>query len=166
MLKDMTVVNSKQRSHSPGTLRNTHSTRNQLVRALDPQKVDISADKSPGKRDLAAGNGGRQLSVGDKVEKQTEKPRHTFLDNMEAIAFDVEAWFEEETSYSRRVAETTVDIARAFGIPEDEIERWAASRLARLIRDTEKLGEIKSRLERLQGSFIGQADNKDAHEER
>jgi len=85
---------------------------------------------------------------------------------MEAIAFDVEAWFEEETSYSRRVAETTVDIARAFGIPEDEIERWAASRLARLIRDTEKLGEIKSRLERLQGSFIGQADNKDAHEER
>jgi len=94
------------------------------------------------------------------VEEQTKKTQRTFLDSMDAIAYGVQAWFEENTGYSRRVSETTVDIARALGIPEAEIKRWAASRLARLIRDTEKLREIKSRLERLQGSFVEQTDNK------
>ena len=92
-----------------------------------------------------------------KVEGQIEKGRHTFLDNMDAIACGVEARFEENTGYTRRVTETTVEIARKLGIPEDEIERWAASRLARLMRDTGKLNVIKSHLERLQESFLDRA---------
>jgi len=90
------------------------------------------------------------------MSTQGIKSRHTFLNNMNAIAYGVEAWFEENTGYSRRVTETTVDIARALGVPEDEIERWAASRL---ICDTEKFNIIKSLLERLQGSSLAELVN-------
>jgi len=94
------------------------------------------------------------------VEEQTNKTRRTFLDDMDALAYGVQARFEENTGHSRRVTEATVDIAQELGIPEAEIKRWAASRLARLIRDTENLNVIKSRLERLQESLLNQADNK------
>lgn len=117
-------------------------TKSQSTRTLVVPRADISVDKSPGKRDLI-------LKNGDKVEKQTEKTRYTFLDKMEAIAYGVQARFEENTGHSRRVTEATVDTARELGIPETEIKRWVASRLARLIHDTEKFREIKSRLERL-----------------
>jgi len=139
----------------------TTQTKSKSIRTPDPQRVHISVDKSPGKRGLPLGDGDFQLSVGDKVEKQTEKTQHIFLDKMEAIAFGVQGWFEENTGYSRRVHETTVDIARQLGIPEDEIERWAAARLTRLTRDTEKLNVIKDLLQRLQESYLdGQADSK------
>jgi len=154
MLDSMTVVTPKHRSHLPGTLRNTHRTRSQLVRTLDPQRVDVSEDKSPGERDLAPESADCQLSTKEKVDEEAKKTRRTFLDNMDAIAFSVQAWFEDNTAYSRRVHETTVDIARALGMPEDEVEKWAASRLARLVRDTEKLNAIKSLLQRLQESAL------------
>jgi len=109
---------------------------------------------------VALENGDCQLSVGDKVEKQTKKPRHTFLDKMEAIAYGVQSRFEESSGFSRRVTEATVDIARELGIPDDEIKTWADSRLTRLIRNTEKLSVLKSRLDRLQGNLVDdRADN-------
>ena len=136
-------------------------TKGQPRQTFDLRRVDIRVDKSPGKRDLAPENGDCQLSTKEKVDEEAKKTRRTFLDNMEAIAFGVQGWYEENTGYSRRVTETTVDVARAFGIPEDEIEKWAASRLTRLIRDTEKLNAIKSLLQRLQESALAnQADNK------
>jgi len=95
---------------------------------------------------LALENGDCQPSIEDTVEKQTKKTRRTFFDDMDSIAYGVEAWFEENTGYSRRVTETTVVIAQKLGVPENEIERWAAFRL---IRDTEKVRAIESLLERL-----------------
>jgi len=120
----------------------------------------MRVDRTRGKGNLVLGNRDCQSSIEDKVEKQTEKTGHTFLDKMEAIAFGVQLRFEENSGFSRGVTGTTVDAARELGIPEDEIKRWVSSRLARLIRDTEKLKEIKSRLERLQGNSQDQADNK------
>lgn len=87
-----------------------------------------------------------------RVNEEAKKPRHAFLDNMEAIACGVEAWFEENTGYSRRVTETTVAVARALGMPEGEIEKWAYSRS---IHVAEKGRVVKSLLDRLQGSFGG-----------
>jgi len=124
-------------------------TKNQSTRALVLPRVDISEDKSPGKRDLAPENGDRQFSTKEKVGKEAKKTRRIFIDKMDAIAYGVQGWFEENTGFSRRVTEATVDTARELGIPETEIKRWVASRLARLIHDTEKFREIKSRLERL-----------------
>lgn len=69
---------------------------------------------------------------------------------MDAIACGVEAWLEENTDYLRRVIETTIDIARALGVPEGEIKRWASSRP---ISDTEKGRVVKSLLEKLQRNY-------------
>ena len=135
----------------------TLRTKSQSTKTLVLPRVDTSADKSPGKRNLAPKNGDCQLSTKEKVDEEAKKTRRTFLDNMDAIACGVEAWFEENTGYSRRVQETTVDIARALGIPEVKIKRWASSQLS---RDTEKGKVVKSLLQRLQGSFVEQADNK------
>ena len=50
------------------------------------------------------------------------------LDKMEAIAYGVQARFEENTGYSKRVTDATINVARALGVPEPEIEKWATAR--------------------------------------
>ena len=116
------------------------------VKTFDSATVDINTDDISGKRHLALGKGDCPPSIAHKGGEQTKKDRRTFLDDMDSIAYGVEVWFEENTDYSRRVTDTTVDIARALGIPEDEIKRWAAYRAR---RDTLKLWAIKSILGRL-----------------
>ncbi len=90
-----------------------------------------------------------------RVEKQTRRDQHTSFDKMEAIAYGVQAQFEESTGYSKRVTDATINVARALGVPEIEIERWAAHRSTRLARDSERLREIKSLLEKLYGNSLG-----------
>ena len=119
----------------------------------------MTVDRAQSKESHVLESGHCHPSLRDKVEKRTEKTRHTFLDKMDVIAYGVQLWLEENACYSRRVAETTIDIAQELGIPEAEIERWVSSRLTRLIRDTEKLSAIKTRLQRIQESFLDQADN-------
>ena len=87
-----------------------------------------------------------------RAEKQTGRTQRTSLNKMEAIACGVQARFEESTGYSRVVTEATVNVARALGMPEVEIERWVAHRSTRLAPDTERLSGIKSLLERLYGN--------------
>ena len=139
----------------------TLRTKSRSIKTSVLPRVDISVDKSQGKRDLAPENEDCQLSTKEKVDEEAKKTRRTFLDNMDAIAYGVEAQFEENSGHSGRVTEATVDIARELGIPEAEIKEWAASRLTRLIRDTEKLNAIKSLLQRLQeSSLANQADDR------
>ena len=90
-----------------------------------------------------------------QVVKQNERTRHTSPDEMEAIAYGVQARFEENTGYTRRITDATINVARALGVPEAEIKSWAAHRLTRLARDTERLREIKSLLEKLYGNSLG-----------
>jgi len=90
-----------------------------------------------------------------RVEKPAGKTRYSSLDKMEAIAYGVQARFEENTGYAKRVTDATINVARALGVPDDEIERWADHRLTRLARDTERLREIRSLLEKLYGDSLG-----------
>jgi len=89
------------------------------------------------------------------VEKQTGRTQRKSPNKMEAIARGVQARFEESTDYSRRVTDATINVARALGVPDPEIERWAAYRLTRLAHDTKGLREIKSLLEKLYGNSLG-----------
>ena len=84
-----------------------------------------------------------------RVEKPPDRTQHKSLDKMEAIADGVQARFEESTGYSRVITEATINVARALGVSEGEIERWVAHRSTRLAHDTERLREIKSLLQRL-----------------
>jgi len=86
------------------------------------------------------------------VEKQPDKARTKSLNKMDAIAFGVQARFEESTGYSRKVTDETINIARSLGVADTEIEKWATHRLSRLARDTERLKEIKALLSRVYGN--------------
>jgi hypothetical protein len=70
------------------------------------------------------GTGFRQ----DDIGQQNKVTQRTFIDDMNAIAYGVAAWFEENTGYSENVTGMTVEISRKLGVPEEEITRWAARR--------------------------------------
>ena len=89
-----------------------------------------------------------------RIEKKSGRTQRTAQNRMEAIACGVQARFEESTSYSRRVTDTTINVARALGVPDKEIERWAAYRLTQLACDTERLREIKAILQKVYGSSL------------
>jgi hypothetical protein len=62
---------------------------------------------------------------------------------MEAIARGVQARLEERTGYSRRLTRETVEIARALGIADREIERWVSERETRSPENDERILGIK-----------------------
>jgi len=95
---------------------------------FDPHGIDIGVGRSSEKRPPIPGKGDYPSPVKDKVEQKIERTRHNFLDDIDAIAYGVEAWFEENTGYSKSVAEATIEIARKLGVPEYEIRRWTARR--------------------------------------
>ncbi len=88
------------------------------------------------------------------IDKQTGKNRTTVVNKMEAIACGVQARFEESTGYSKKVTDETINVARALGVSDNEIERWATHRLSRIARDTERLREIKTLLNKVYGSKL------------
>jgi hypothetical protein len=90
-----------------------------------------------------------------RVEKQARGTKPTPSDRMEAIACGVQARFEESTGYSKKVTDETVNVARSLGVSDSEIQRWASQRFNRLARETERLREIKSLLERVYGKKAG-----------
>jgi hypothetical protein len=81
--------------------------------------------------------------------KQTEKTQPRTTDRMEAIAWGVQARFEESTGYSKKVTDETINIARSLGLSNAEIERWVNNRQNQLAQDTEKFREIKSLLSKV-----------------
>jgi len=121
------------------------------MKTFDLQSVYLRVGKTTEKRNITPENADCQPSIVEKVGEQSKKPRNTFGDVMDSIACGVEAWFEENTSYSRRVTETTIDIARRLGVPGSEIEKWSTRRLTRC---RERGRAIKSLLERLQASSL------------
>ena len=115
------------------------------MNTFDPCGIDIRVGKTSERRIPIRGKGNYHPTLEDKNEQKIERSRHNFLGDIDAIAYGVEAWFEENTGYSEGVAETTVEIARKLGVPEDEIKRWAARRST---FNTEKVKLIKSLLQR------------------
>jgi hypothetical protein len=74
--------------------------------------------------------------------------QHTPSNIMEAIACGVQARLDERTSFSRIVTDETVNTARALGVADSIIERWASQRLNRLAQETERLRGIRALLDR------------------
>ena len=71
------------------------------------------------------------------------KHTNTADSRMEAIARGVQARLEERTEYSRRLTRETVEIARALGITDREIEKWMNKREARRAENDERILGIK-----------------------
>jgi hypothetical protein len=64
----------------------------------------------------------------DDTRQQNKGTERTFIDDMNAIAYGVTAWFEENAGYSENITGMTVEIARRLGVPEKDIEEWVARR--------------------------------------
>lgn len=110
----------------------------------------MRGDRTQGVGNLVLAKRDGQPVTKAPVDHETRKQPPAFLGNMDAIACGVEAWFEDNTGYSRKITESTVDIARALSVPEGEIKRWESSRSS---RNSEKSGAVKSLLVKLQGDF-------------
>ena len=64
----------------------------------------------------------------DDIGQQNKEAQRTFIDDINAIAYGVAAWFEENAGYSENVTGMTIEIARKLGVPEKEIGKWTARR--------------------------------------
>jgi hypothetical protein len=64
----------------------------------------------------------------DDIGQQNKGTQRTFIDDINAIAYGVAAWFEENAGYSENVTGMTIEIARKLGVPEKDIKKWAARR--------------------------------------
>ena len=90
-----------------------------------------------------------------KIKTEARKTRRNGFDRMEAIAFGVRARFDESTGYLKKINETTINIAKALGVPEKEIDRWIENRQSQQDIESNKLKEIKLLLEKYYGSTLG-----------
>ncbi len=90
-----------------------------------------------------------------QLDRHTVRNRTIDFSRMDAIASGVQARFEESTGYSKKVTDETINVARALGVADREIERWATHRLSRIAQDTERLREIKTLLNRVYDSRLG-----------
>ncbi len=75
------------------------------------------------------------------IEETDRQALSESFNEMNAIARGVEARLDLLTGYSRKVIQTTTNIGRQLGIPEKEIQRWAA---LKSIDDTERDKAIKT----------------------
>jgi DNA-binding response OmpR family regulator len=90
-------------------------------------------------------------SIGLAIEKcSRDRPA---LNEMDAIAFGVDAQVDYFDFHSKLVTEKTIDVAKRIGLHAEEIEKWAVSRSERHQATTKYLDSLVSKLER---SFIAQ----------
>jgi len=82
----------------------------------------------------------------DNLGQQNKGTERTSIDDMNAIACGVTAWFEENAGYSENITGMTVEIARRMGVPERDIKKWLARRSN---LNAVRVRPIKSLLERL-----------------
>jgi hypothetical protein len=82
----------------------------------------------------------------DDIGQQNKGTQRTFIDDINAIAYGVAAWFEENAGYSDNVTGMTIEIARKLGVPEKEINKWVARRST---LNAGRIKPIKTLLQRL-----------------
>ncbi|MHB9053112.1 MAG: HD domain-containing phosphohydrolase [Thermoleophilia bacterium] len=100
-------------------------------------EVLMSVDRALEKRALYLSNRDYRDHLEQKVEKQTDEIRSTFLGALKALAEALEAKDPYTNGHSKRVTEITVTLAREMSFSEEEL---AQIRLAGLVHDIGKIG--------------------------
>ncbi len=85
--------------------------------------------------------------IGD--EKEDKEAMEESFDEMNAIAYGVEVKQDLLTGHPKIVTQKTIDVAQQMGIPEREIQRWAAIRLR---NDARRIAVTKSAVDKLKRS--------------
>lgn len=89
------------------------------------------------KRRLRLENREYQLYLEDKVRKQTEKIRKSFLNSITSLVFALEARDKYTSGHSQRVSKMALGISQGLGMPPDQNRKI---RLAGLLHDIGKIG--------------------------
>ncbi len=85
------------------------------------------------------------------IEEKDEQVLSESFNEMNAIARGIEARFDLLAGRSKIVTQRTIDIGRQLGIPEKEIQRWAA---LRSMHDAERNRVIMPSPNRLKRSLL------------
>lgn len=100
-------------------------------------EVMLSVERALEKKSLLITNRDYQLRLEDKVEKQTEEIRKTFLGAMKALAEALDAKDPYTNGHSMRVTELAMALGREYGLSMSEQDKI---RLAGLVHDIGKIG--------------------------
>lgn len=107
------------------------------IYAINSQKSPVCHHDLPGIVVISAGIEGQLMNSFERFGKgfgqddngqQSKGTRRTYYDDINAIAYGVAAWLEENSGYTDNITGMTIEIARKLGVPEKEIGRWAARR--------------------------------------
>ena len=70
------------------------------------------------------------------TDNKAIKQKRNGFERMDAIAYGVRARFEESTGFIKKITDTTVNVAKALGVPEKEIDNWVEIRLSQTSSET------------------------------
>lgn len=112
-----------------------------IIKPIDLSTIIVSIEKALDRRSLIVENKDYQLHLEEKVKKQTEKIRDTFLNSVESLVYALEAKDNYTSGHSYRVTTMAVAIAKEMGMSKGQIEKI---RLAGLIHDIGKIGVRES----------------------
>ncbi len=108
-----------------------------ITKPFNLDEVVLNVERALEKRKLELENRDYQEHLKQRVEKQANKIRESFLNALTALVYALEAKDKYTSGHSQRVAEISVAIAREMGLSRQDI---AGIRLAGLIHDIGKIG--------------------------
>jgi DNA-binding response OmpR family regulator len=125
-----------------------------IVKPFDVNKISTSIHTALENKKCSPKRDGCKTALCVITEKDRKQADGELFNQINAISRGVEAKLDSLDDRSEMVIQRTIDVARQFGIPEAEIQRWATAR-ARL--NSEKKGRIDSALRKLRRSPLAQS---------
>ena len=108
-----------------------------ITKPFNLDGIVISVDRALEKRRLELQIKEYQQHLEEKVARQAEKIRTSFLSAIATLSHALEAKDKYTSGHSQRVADIAVAIARMMGLPEEDVEKI---RLSGLVHDVGKIG--------------------------
>ena len=124
-----------------------------IVKPFDLDRVNTSIRTVLDTKTCLHETGAYQTPLCVSSEQEDDEDMDKSFNQMNAIAYGVEAKYDLLTGHPEIVTQATMDIALRLGIPEKAIQRWAAAR-ARLGSEGNRV--IKSALDKLNRSPLAQ----------
>ncbi len=133
---------------------------NYLIKPIDLTCLAFAVKEALEKRGLILENREYQLSLENKVAKQTDYLRRIYLDSVKAIANCLEAKDIYTRGHSKRVTEYAMQLAKAISAPPELLYQI---QLSGLLHDIGKIGIPECILNKPNGLSVGEFDQIKQH---
>lgn len=112
-----------------------------IIKPIDFDILALSVDRALEKRRLLLENREYQRYLEQRVKKQADKIRESFLNFVTSLVYALEAKDLYTSGHSQRVTEMAVQIGMAMSLNEEQLEKL---RLAGILHDVGKIGVPES----------------------